>query len=413
MEIKTPESIAEVVKSGLCIGCGLCEAVSKRKVQMSMTATGLLRPAPLKEFSETEEQLLLSVCPGTNIEPRQLTERMEQTNASVYSTDEVWGRYSSMCFAWAAVPEIRFKGSTGGVLTALARHLLASQQVAFIYQVKADPQAPVKSIATISESANDILSATGSRYGPVAPLTGLLTALDRNEPFAVVAKPCDLSAIHNYAAVDSRVDKLITHRLTMVCGGQSTAQKSIDVLKDARIEESTVTLYRHRGYGNPGPTRIESSENKTVEISYQDLWKDESSWGIESRCKLCPDALGEASDIAAADVWPGGSPEGEDEGFNGIIVRSQAGEKLVRDAVDTGELLLGDEISVEQFNEFQPHQVRKKIALQARYQGLADIGLPAVNAPNSRLDSLGERLSIELKEHERLGTARRFDVASN
>lgn len=403
-------SIDQVVKAGLCIGCGLCESVSQGNVTMYMTPEGTLRPAPANAFKPADEKMLLSICPGIHVKPRRAAHASEVKVDDPVAPlqDEVWGQYSSMQYAWATDPEIRYKGSTGGVLTALARHLLASHQAAFIYHVKADPQAPIQSIATISTTSDEILAGTGSRYGPVAPLTGLLEALDRDEPFAIVAKPCDLSAIHNYAAYDERVNQLVTHRLTMVCGGQSTGQKSRDVLSDANIEAKQVTLYRHRGYGNPGPTRIESNDGRTLEITYQELWKDESSWGIESRCKLCPDALGEASDVAAADVWPGGSPTGEDDGFNGIVVRTTAGERLVSEASAAGAITPGGSISVEQFNDFQPHQVRKKIALQARYQGLADAGLPVINAPDSRLPLLAQRLEEESARREREGTRRRF-----
>ena len=34
---------------------------------------------------------------------------------------------------------------------------------------------------------------------------------------------------------------------------------------------------------------------------------------------------GEATDVAVADVWPGGAPSGEDEGFSGIIIRTKTG----------------------------------------------------------------------------------------
>jgi len=411
------QSIEQVVKAGLCIGCGLCESVSQQRVSMRMTPEGTLRPAPVAAFKPADEQLLLSICPGIHIKPRQAPDLVKVTGDAdgemALLQDEIWGEYSSMQYAWATSPEIRYKGSTGGVLTALGQHLLASHQVAFVYHVKADPQAPIQSIATFSTTADEVLTGTGSRYGPVAPLTGLLRALDRKEPFAIIAKPCDLSAIHNYAAHDERVNQLVTHRLTMVCGGQSTEQKSHDVLREAEIEAKQVTLYRHRGYGNPGPTRIESTRGegnsrRTLEITYQELWKDEGSWGIESRCKLCPDALGEASDVAAADAWPGGSPDGEDEGFNGIVVRTIAGEQLIRTAVAAGALTLGDKISVEQFNDFQPHQVRKKIALQARYQGLSDAGQPVINAPDSRLHLLAKKLDQESSQKERAGTRRRF-----
>ena len=54
------------------------------------------------------------------------------------------------------------------------------------------------------------------------------------------------------------------------------------------------------------------------------------------------------------------------------------------------------------------YQVNKKIALQARYQGLADAGAPKINAPDSRLETLAERLTADETENERAGTARRF-----
>jgi len=377
------------------------------KVKMQMTDSASLRPVPLDKFEPETEKLLLAVCPGINISPR-----VQATDANSASApmqiDEVWGAYSAMSYAWAADSQVRFKAATGGVLTALGQHLLATQQVAFIYHVKADPNEPLQSIATISETVDEVLNGCGSRYSPVAPLTGLIAALDRGEPFAVIAKPCDLSAIHNYSSYDTRVEKWITHRLAMVCGGQSTGQKAHEVLAKACMEETNVTLYRHRGYGNPGPTRVESNDGRSLEISYQALWEDESSWGIESRCKLCPDALGEAADIAAADVWPGGSPVGEDEGFNGIISRSSIGDKLIQSAVDADALIIGEEISPAQFNDFQPHQVRKKIVLQARLQGLADAGCPTINAPASRLDALGKRLDANATLKERTGTASRF-----
>ena len=35
-------------------------------------------------------------------------------------------------------------------------------------------------------------------------------------------------------------------------------------------------------------------------------------------------------------------------------------------------------------------------------------GAPIIDAPDSRLEILGERLTAEESEHERVGTARRF-----
>ena len=102
----------------------------------------------------------------------------------------------------------------------------------------------------------------------------------------------------------------------MVCGGASDLGKSWDLVKQFGVTEDEVSVMRYRGYGNPGLTRVETKDGRAFETTYLDLWADESEWRIQSRCKICPDAIGEAADIAAADIWPGGAPVGEDAGFN-------------------------------------------------------------------------------------------------
>ena len=141
------------------------------------------------------------------------------------------------------------------------------------------------------------------------------------------------------------------------------------------------------------------------------MWEDESGWEVETRCKLCPDALGEASDVAAADVWPGGAPTGEDEGFNGIIVRTAVGEDLVGSAVASSDLVLGDPITPRQFDGLQPHQVRRKEALAARYQGLSDAGISPIETHDLRIAELGRRMDPEQFEQQRSGAQQRIEAA--
>ncbi len=385
---RTSESVAEVVKSGLCIGCGLCEAVTRGRIPMVMTSYGSLRPAQVNAFLKEEEELLLKVCPGVTIEPR-------AGKAPALERDPVWGMYSTMRYAWAGKEAVRYRAASGGALTALGMHLLRRGKARFILHVGPDPEQPMRNRWVFSETPQQVLDNAGSRYGPASPLAGLKTALEREESFAIIAKPCDMSAVHRYARQDSRLNRLCVARLVMVCGGQSQLLKSEGLLLECGIVEEDVTLFRYRGLGNPGKTRIETCDGRCFERTYLELWEDEASWKLETRCKLCPDALGEAADVAAADVWPGGAPSTEDEGFNGIVIRSRSGQNLVASAVESGELVLGDDITPAQFNDFQPHQVRKKISLQARFRGMAQAGLPVIDAPDLRLAELGRRLDVK------------------
>ena len=391
-------SIAEIVATDLCIGCGLCEALTGGRVEMVMTPAGSLRPSPPDGFTPAEEATLVAACPGAVAEAR-VEEGCE--------SDPVWGAYRTMARAWAGDPDVRYRAATGGVLTALGIHAVRTGRVDFVLHVGADPEQPMRSRWVISETPESVRANTASRYGPTAPLAGLAAALDRGQPFAIIAKPCDLGAVHALSSADPRIDEMCVLRLVLVCGGQSRLSKSQAVLDEFGLNETEVALFRYRGHGNPGPTVVETRDGRRFTKPYLEMWEDESGWQVETRCKFCPDALGEAADVASADIWPGGAPIGEDEGFNGIIVRTAAGEELVASAAAAGELVLDRPITPREFDGLQPHQVRKKEALAARYQGLADCGIAPIETRGLRIEELGRRLDDERYDHERAGSRRR------
>ncbi len=61
-------------------------------------------------------------------------------------------------------------------------------------------------------------------------------------------------------------------------------------------------------------------------------------------------------------------------------------------AVAAGDLVLGDPITPRQFDDLQPHLVRRKVALAARYQGLSDAGVAPIETHGRRL--AGARIRI-------------------
>ena len=375
---RQPASVGEVVEHGLCIGCGLCEALGPDRWKMTMTEEGRLRPAPLSDENPAADAAILAACPGATA----------GATADGPEHDEVWGRYAHMGEAWAADPEIRFRAATGGVLTALGMHLLKSGKARFILHCAADPAHPVRSRWVMSETPEEVALRAGSRYGPSDTLAGLEAALARNEPFAIIAKPCDAGAVRARAKADPRLDDLLVAVLVMVCGGASDLGKSWLLLDELGVAEDDVTLFRYRGFGNPGRTRVETSDGRAFERTYGELWGDEAGWRIQTRCKLCPDAIGEAADIAAADIWPGAQPEGEDAGFNGVITRTLTGQRLIQAAVDAGDLVLGKHHTPRDYDHFQPHQVSKKRAMAARLRGLSRAGWPVYAHKGLRLDAL-------------------------
>jgi coenzyme F420 hydrogenase subunit beta len=322
--------------------------------------------------------------------------------------------WSNPIRAWAGDPEIRFEGSTGGVLTALGQYLLTSGRVEFILQVKTSAAEPSFGDPTLSFTEADVFEAAGSRYGPAAALTDIGAALDRGQPFAFIAKPCDVSALRNYARQDDRVDQLVRYMLVMVCGGFGTPQGTINFYQRVGIDPERVTGLRYRGRGCPGPTRVETGD-EAQEFHYIDYWgEDETTWSLPFRCKICPDGIGEAADIAAADTWIGGGPNRvdsvDDPGTNALIARTRAGEELIAAAAEAGALTLEYDIPPDTMSLYQPHQVNKKYAVWARHQGLRDAGRIVPHTERLRIEELAQDLPEETNAFQRNGTRRRIEI---
>jgi coenzyme F420 hydrogenase subunit beta len=263
-------------------------------------------------------------------------------------------------------------------------------------------------VRALSFDSAAVLEGAGSRYGPGSPLEDFAAVLERGEPFALIGKPCDIAAVRNLALIDARVDEYLRYALTFVCGGASDLTKSEEVARGLNVRPEELSLFRYRGNGNPGPTRLETKDGRSFELTYQQMWEDEATWQIQPRCKICPDAIGESADLAASDVWPGGGPTGEDAGFNGIIVRTQRGLELYEAALAAGAIVVEPRtVDFRDFDDFQPHQVRKKRAVWARMAGMRAAGCAVPETSNLRLEECARLNTITQNLDEARGARRR------
>ncbi|MEM9521453.1 MAG: Coenzyme F420 hydrogenase/dehydrogenase, beta subunit C-terminal domain [Actinomycetota bacterium] len=396
-----------IVEQGLCIGCGLCEAIAPESIEVRKATTGFEVPFVTGDLDHATVDRIYDICPGTRIEG--LPDRLVADDTSI---DAVWGPWRRIVRAWAGDSHVRHVGSTGGVLTALAQYLLTTKRVDFILHAKASVTEPSFGEPTISFSTADVLDAAGSRYGPTATLRTITDALDRNQPFAFIGTPCDISALRNHARHDSRVDELVRYWMTPVCGGFGEPQFTDDFVRGVGIAPEELTSLRYRGFGCPGPTHIESATT-AVDVHYLDYWgDDDSQWGLPWRCKICPDGIGEGADLAASDTWPGGSPtrDGSDTdlGVNAIIARTTVGEELLAAAAADGALVIERDIGVDDMSEYQPHQVRKKYEVGMRLDAIGETGRLRPQTARLRIEELAAEHPVEVRRTEMDGTIARI-----
>jgi coenzyme F420 hydrogenase subunit beta len=192
--------------------------------------------------------------------------------------------------------------------------------------------------------------------------------------FAVIAKPCDIAALRNLARTDARVGVQIPYMLTMICEGVPDFESTVAIAARHGVAQHDVTLLRYRGYGWPGPTRVETDDGRVFEQSYTDTWRGDVPYNLQFRCKVCPDAVGLQADIVAGDAWLTGEPRKEvRDGWNCVLSRTRRGTQLLAEAEAAGVLHL-EEIDFEDLDAMQPQHVRRRQAIVARMGALASAG---------------------------------------
>ena len=377
--------IETIVERGLCAGCGLCASIAgEHRVQMQMAGSSYLRPRVREALDPPTLSKILDVCPGVVVRANEPATVGPDSKESL-----MWGPWTMVHRAHAADPQVRFHAAAGGVLSALAIYLLESKQVDFVMHVRADPQAPMRTIVQMSRSRDEVLAGATSRYGPSAPLEQVMSALDRGQRFCFVCKPCDVAALRNLARHDPRVDEQVACMLTIFCGGVPTLETARKIARRFNLEEAEVAEFRFRGDGWPGMTHIESHHGRAFDMTYDEVWFDENmpwEYDIQFRCKLCADAIGELADVSAPDAWhivDGQSIHHEADGWNLAIARTARGARLVEAAAAAGALVLAP-FDIEELDVMHQDHVTRKTMNLARSVGLAALGEPTTRYESMR-----------------------------
>ena len=362
---------------------------------------GHLRPVPARSPTAEEEQKILALCPGVTVKHTRNDDRD-------IPCDPVWGAVFRVVRGHATDAGLRFRASTGGVMTAINRHLLRTGEVAFVLQVIPDPDKPFGSLAAVCRSEAELDAAGGSRYGSCASLLSLPDALNLGEPFAVSLKPCDIAAIENLKRHDPRARNLIRFTQAMFCGSVPSfgSTRGFFEQRGVDLEREQPVSFRWRGEGCPGPTRAVMPGGAVLEGTYAEMWVD-NPWTTQFRCKVCPDSIGLQADLAVGDDWEGGAPDGEDDGWNAAIAHTETGLRILNACEAEGAVRLYD-AEVRHLDTVQPHQVKLRRHLAARLAACATAGLPAPDFTGLELESCAREVDAEELGREYAGTLKRL-----
>ena len=396
-------SLARVARGNLCAGCGLCAGIAPGAIAIAMTPPGYLRPQQQAPLTPEQESGIAAACPALVVDETQL--------AGAPIDDPLWGRAHFIGTGFAHDDTLRHRASSGGVLSALLTHALASGMVDFVIQTGTDPDLPTANHTGISATADDILASAGSRDAPSAPLAGLEGWLGRPGRFAFVGKPCDVTALRARARTDPRIAERVPLMLAFFCAGIPSAAGTGRILDRLGVKAADVAAFRYRGDGWPGFATATLHDGTTRQMSYADSWGDILSKQVQFRCKICPDATGNMADIACADAWYGddrGYPSfAEQDGRSLVIARTAAGLALLDTARAAGAVETAP-LAVTEIIKMQPAQARRKRQILSRLAAMAVAGRPVPRYRGLQLWQAAAQDSPTAQARSFAGLLRRF-----
>ncbi len=332
---------------------------------------GFMRPA-VDGSSAAHEQNPEAVaafrryCPGVSV-------NAQRTDSG--DRHPILGPVLGLWAAHANDPHTRFRGSSGGVLTALAQWLIASGQQTRVIGAQGNPDRPSRTDSVVKESGDSTIELSGSRYAPCSNAS--VPAL-RDPDTTFIGKPCEASAVREIYR--DRDDQPLI--LSFFCAGTPNQDATDRLLAQLDAPEPLSDMW-YRGHGWPGRFTAIRKDGTTATMSYSDSWGGALGPTVQWRCRLCPDGVGEYADVVAGDFWsatPDGYPDfTEGEGTSAVVARTPRGLAIVEAAIRE-QVITAAPVEAQAITAVQPYQRDRRSFLVPRMAATLALGQPVPRA---------------------------------
>ena len=317
---KGPDELqAEVQQADLCTGCGMCVGLCPYIKEMD-------EKVAMIERCGRGDGRCYRFCPRTATDLNALDEMAFGAKRG----DRILGSYRSLSMVKSQDAAVHSAGQYGGVVSAFVIHALEKGLIDAALLTKYSERKGVLPRPAIARNREEVLACSGSKYTAAPTLSALNELLATGEKIAVVGRPCQITAIRKMQLYDDRSEvKNIQLLIGLFClwaleyrAYSSYLGDQVDIKKIEKIDIPKNDDFIV--YTNGGPARIPIEKIKEF---------------VRPSCEVCFDVTAELADVSV------GSTEWKDD-WNTMVVRSEAGEKLVKGA-SKAKIIVTDEFPAE------------------------------------------------------------------
>jgi coenzyme F420 hydrogenase subunit beta len=396
------QNAQQVAEWRLCVGCGAClQECENGNISLHDIINQGIRPI-VQDAHCAKCMKCIAVCPGLGVSHT----AKNYKGKFIKELRKSWGPILEVWEGYAADPEIRFSGSSGGAATAIALYCLDKGLAEGVVHVGKDETEPWRNKTVLSTNRQDLLVKTGSRYSPASPCDSLNQIESSSSPSVFIGKPCDIQGLRKAESIRTSLNgKALA--IGIFCAGTPSTKGLVDLLKDIEAPLEEVDDIRFRGNGWPGffSVRLKDGKEFPKKLTYMDAWGFLQRYR-HFRCYLCPDGTSEFADISCGDPWYK-KPEENDQGRSLVLVRTEKGRSILDGAIKAGYVHL-EKVRPEILELSQINLLGKRRAIWGRLLAMKLIGIPTPKLNGFYLFQNWLDASFNEKARSIIGTIRRI-----
>ncbi len=325
----------DVVKAGICVGCGACVALDSSGTS-DMVDTPL---GPMPEFTDKTKlaEYTNAVCPSLGVNYPELYTQQYGNHPDNWLV----GHVKKVRTGFAGNADIRKIGASGGALTQTLIYLLETGRVDAVILARQGVPTPEKARAVIATTRAEIIAGAQSVYIPVSMLD-ILKDLDSEKKYAITCLPEQSAALRVMQQHGFGPANQIKYVVGPYTGTALYPSAIRCFLRSKRVKDNdAITSLNWRAGEWPGYLEIKTESGRLIQtpkVYYNFL----IPFFVTQTSLQSMDFANEFADLAVGDAW---SPvfESKGGGHSIVVTRTEEMESIILEMCEKGLMELNEE----------------------------------------------------------------------